>query len=105
MSILKIAIVPVFLTLVAVGLSRQRRRLQIRFVREILARNPAPVDPFRVVVSLSTLPDRIPNLQPTIESVINQTRSPDEIVLALPDTFPIGWLPATSPLILLFAMS
>ena len=85
MSILKIAILPVLLALFVVWLWLKRRRRHIRFVRETLASDPAPVDTFRVVVSLSTLPDRIPNLQPTLESVINQTRPPDEIVLALPD--------------------
>ena len=82
---LKIAILPVLLALSVGWLWLQRRRGHIRFVRETLGSAPAPVDTLRVVVSLSTLPDRIPNLQPTLESVINQTRPPDEIVLALPD--------------------
>jgi len=38
-----------------------------------------------VVASLSTLPDRIGNLEPTITSLLEQTRPPDEIVIAVPD--------------------
>src|SRR5205814_6481884 len=33
---------------------------------------------------LSTLPDRIVNLEPTIRCLLNQTRPPDEIVVAVP---------------------
>jgi GT2 family glycosyltransferase len=39
----------------------------------------------RVIVSLSTVPDRINNLMPTIRSLLKQTRPPDEIVLAIPE--------------------
>lgn len=38
----------------------------------------------RVIVSLSTLPDRIANLGPTLQCLIRQTRPPDEIVIAIP---------------------
>lgn len=38
----------------------------------------------RVVASLTTLPDRIANLQPTLNCLRNQTRPPDEIVIAIP---------------------
>jgi hypothetical protein len=37
-----------------------------------------------MVVSLSTLPDRIGRLRPTLESLLNQSCPPDEIVLAIP---------------------
>jgi hypothetical protein len=59
-------------------------RQQIRFIRATLAagRNG---DNRRVIVSLSTVPDRINNLRPTIESLLKQTRPPDEIVLAIPE--------------------
>jgi hypothetical protein len=39
----------------------------------------------RVIASLSTVPDRINNLKPTIRSLLQQTRPPDEIVLAIPE--------------------
>jgi hypothetical protein len=39
----------------------------------------------RVIASLSTVPDRIGNLEPTIRSLLKQTRPPDEIVLAIPE--------------------
>src|SRR5207249_9893062 len=39
----------------------------------------------RVIVSLSTVPDRINNLTPTIRSLLKQTRPPDETVLAVPE--------------------
>jgi Glycosyl transferase family 2 len=42
----------------------------------------------RVIASLSTVPDRINNLTPTIRSLLRQTRPPDEIVLAIPE-FPV----------------
>ena len=85
MSILKMSILPVLLTLLALLRSLQRRRRQIRFIRETLAKDRAPIDAPRVIVSLSTLPDRIANLEPTLDCLINQTRAPDEIVLALPE--------------------
>ena len=61
--------------------SRQR---QIVFVRQTLARASVPSDR-RIIVSLSTLPDRIANLGPTFDCLLNQTRPPDEIVLAVPE--------------------
>jgi hypothetical protein len=79
------SILPVLLTLLVLLRSRQRRRRQIRFIRETLAKDRAPIDAPRVIVSLSTLPDRIANLEPTLDCLINQTRAPDEIVLALPE--------------------
>jgi hypothetical protein len=61
------------------------RRRQAAFIRELLAekRETGP-ETGRVIVSLSTLPDRILNLRPTLESILNQTRVPDEIVLSVP---------------------
>jgi hypothetical protein len=44
-----------------------------------------PVDNRRVIASLTTVPDRIANLEPTIQSLLKQTRPPDEIVLAIPE--------------------
>jgi Glycosyl transferase family 2 len=62
---------------------RPKRRRQQMFIRTVLtSTNPSPES--RVIVSLSTLPDRIGRLQPTLESLLNQSRPPDEIVLAIP---------------------
>lgn len=60
----------------------RRRRQQVRFVRETLAANRAIDNRHnrRVIVSLSTVPDRINNLSPT-----KQIRPPDEIILAVPE--------------------
>src|SRR5881392_596871 len=60
------------------------RRQQVQFIRETLANSSRSGHP-RVIVSLSTVPDRINNLSPTIRSLLNQTRPPDEIVLAIPE--------------------
>jgi hypothetical protein len=62
----------------------RKRRRQIRFIRETLANGGKSDDP-RVIASLSTVPDRIGNLGPTIRSLFKQTRPPDEIVLAIPE--------------------
>jgi hypothetical protein len=61
----------------------RKRRQQVRFIRKTLAANRT-VETRRVIVSLSTVPDRINNLRPTIRPLLNQTRPPDEIVLAIP---------------------
>jgi hypothetical protein len=61
-----------------------KRRRQIRFIRRTLARSSVTAPRCRVMVALSTLPDRIANLQPTLDCLVNQTRVPDEIVLAVP---------------------
>src|ERR1043166_5905638 len=63
--------------------SRTHRR-QVRFIRETLASSKRSGDR-RVIVSLSTVPERIGNLGPTIRSLLRQTRPPDEIVLAIPE--------------------
>jgi hypothetical protein len=60
------------------------RRRQVRFIRETLANGRGSNDR-RVIASLSTVPDRIGNLGPTIRSLLKQTRPPDEIVLAIPE--------------------
>ena len=60
------------------------RRRQVRFIRETLASGRTSNDR-RVIASLSTVPDRIGNLGPTIRSLLKQTRPPDEIVLAIPE--------------------
>jgi hypothetical protein len=62
----------------------RKRRRQVRFIRETLAANRT-LDNRRVIASLSTVPDRINNLMPTIRSLLKQTRPPDEIVLAVPE--------------------
>ena len=73
----------------ALGLKRLipavgKHRRQVRFIRETLASSGKSDDP-RVIVSLSTVPDRINNLGPTIRALLEQTRPPDEIVLAIPE--------------------
>ena len=60
-------------------------RRQGRFIRETLANGDLAARNHRVIASLSTLPDRINNLKPTIRSLLSQTRPPDEIVLAVPE--------------------
>lgn len=60
------------------------RRRQVRFIRQTLANGRTSNDR-RVIASLSTVPDRIGNLGPTIRSLLKQTRPPDEIVLAIPE--------------------
>src|SRR6266446_831658 len=79
----------VLVILGALGIKRLRprnrkRRRQVRFIRETLAAN-RKFDNRRVIVSLSTVPDRINNLRPTLRSLLKQTRPPDEIVLAIPE--------------------
>jgi|SRR5215208_666320 len=64
--------------------SVRKRRQQVRFIRETLGAKRT-VDNRRVIASLSTVPDRINNLSPTIQSLLKQTRPPDEIVLAIPE--------------------
>ena len=64
--------------------SVRKRRQQVRFIRETLAAKRT-FDNRRVIASLSTVPDRINNLRPTIRSLLKQTRPPDEIVLAIPE--------------------
>ena len=64
------------------GIRKHRR--QVRFIRETLASSKKSGDR-RVIVSLSTVPERIGNLGPTIRSLLKQTRPPDEIVLAIPE--------------------
>jgi hypothetical protein len=79
----------VLLILGVVGVKRllprnRERRRQVRFIRETLVANRTRVNR-RVIASLSTVPDRINNLMPTIRSLLKQTRPPDEIVLAIPE--------------------
>src|SRR5947207_14797105 len=82
-------LISVLLILGAVGVKRllprnRERRRQVRFIRETLAANRT-FDNRRVIASLTTVPDRINNLSPTIQSLLKQTRPPDEIVLAIPE--------------------
>jgi hypothetical protein len=62
---------------------RPKRWPQKKFIQKVLANSRARPNK-RLIVSLSTMPDRIGRLQPTINSLLNQTRPPDEIVLAVP---------------------
>ena len=59
-------------------------RRQARFIRQTLATGRR-ADNNRVIASLTTLPDRIFNLEPTVRCLLNQTRPPDEIVLSIPE--------------------
>src|SRR5437867_783283 len=82
----------VLVILGALGLKRlfpvlrnvRTHRRQVRFIRETLA-NGRRLNDRRVIASLSTVPDRIGNLGPTIRSLLRQTHPPDEIVLAIPE--------------------
>src|SRR5213080_2911614 len=79
----------VVVVLVGLGFRRllpagRKHRQQVRFIRETLAANRT-FDNRRIIASLSTVPDRINNLRPTIRSLLKQTRPPDEIVLAIPE--------------------
>src|SRR5438477_12500410 len=79
----------VFVILGALGIKRllprnRKRRRQVRFIRETLAGNRT-FDNQRVIVSLSTVPDRINSLTRTIRSLLKQTRPPEEVVLAVPE--------------------
>ena len=61
-----------------------KRWRQKAFVRKLLANSVVASDQ-RIIVALSTLPDRIARLRPTIDSLLKQSRPPDEIVLAIPN--------------------
>jgi hypothetical protein len=61
-----------------------KRRRQVRFIRETLA-SDTKLDDRHIIASLSTVPERIGNLGPTIRSLLRQTRPPNEIVLAIPE--------------------
>src|SRR5262249_27525296 len=82
----------VLVILGALGLKRlfpffrnlRTRRQQVRFIRKTLARGER-LNHRRVIASLTTVPARIDNLEPTIRSLLKQTRPPDEIVLAVPE--------------------
>ncbi|MDQ6911663.1 MAG: glycosyltransferase family 2 protein [Verrucomicrobiota bacterium] len=54
------------------------------FIRKTLAASPHAKNR-RLIVSFSTLPDRIANLRPILECMLGQTRPPDEIFLAIPN--------------------
>lgn len=62
---------------------RNACRGQVVFIRETLAASHLPGNR-RIIVSLSTLPDRVGNLRPTLNCLLGQTRPPDEIVIAIP---------------------
>jgi Glycosyl transferase family 2 len=60
------------------------RRRQARFIRETLSHESKLHASQRMIAALSTLPDRIDNLEPTIQCLLNQTRPLDEIIIAVP---------------------
>src|SRR5207237_542955 len=77
----------VFASLAALGLKLllpilRKRRRQVQFIRETL-RGAGRSEDRRVIISLSTVPNRINNLRPTIRSLLQQTRPSDEVVLAV----------------------
>jgi glycosyl transferase family 2 len=79
----------VIVILSALGLRRllpviRKHRGQVRFIRETLT-SSRESNGRRVIASLSTVPERIGNLGPTIRSLLRQTRPPDEIVVAVPE--------------------
>ena len=76
-------LIPVLVALLGGFRSWQKQRRQVRFIRETLTNGS--IDQRRVIASLSTLPDRIDNLEPTIRCLLEQTRPPDEIVIAVPN--------------------
>src|ERR1700730_8091427 len=78
-------LIPVLVMLLVFLRLSQNRRRQGRFIRKKLADKQKPIDNRRVIASLSTLPDRIGNLEPTIRCLLEQTRPPDEIVIAIPE--------------------
>ena len=59
-------------------------RRQAKFIGQLLSRD-SPTRDCRVIASLSTLPERICNLEPTLRCLVEQTRPPDEIVLTVPE--------------------
>src|SRR5207245_11256191 len=59
-------------------------RRQARFIRQTLATGRRAANN-RVIASLTTLPDRIFNLEPTTHCLLNQTPPPDELVLSIPE--------------------
>ncbi len=61
----------------------RRQREQRAFIQSVLTTSEADRAK-RLIVSFSTLPDRIQQLGPTMRCLLEQTRPPDEIVLALP---------------------
>ncbi len=63
---------------------KRESALQVLFIRETLAAAP-PWQPPRIIVSLTTLPDRIAQLGPTLDCLLQQTRPADEIVIAIPE--------------------
>jgi hypothetical protein len=64
---------------------QKRRRQQMKFIQQKLRAVDNATPDRRVIVSLSTLPDRIQNLEPTIRCLLRQTRPPDEIIIAVPE--------------------
>ena len=80
-----VSLIAVVIVVIVLLRSLQKRRGQVRFIRKKLADNQRPMDERRVIASLSTLPDRIASLGPTIDCLLQQTHPPDEIVIAIPD--------------------
>ena len=62
----------------------RKQRQQARFIREMLTAE-RPFDNRLVIASLTTVLDRIDNLEPMIRSLLKETHPPNEIVLAVPE--------------------
>src|SRR5712691_7403886 len=84
MSVTVVAAVTISAVIGLLAYSLLWRRRQAQFIRQLLS-NARPSRDRRVIASLSTLPDRIYNLEPTLRCLLKQTRPPDEIVLAVPE--------------------
>lgn len=80
LSLLGVAALSAGLPLIRFLGQRWRQRA---FIKTILSASP-PRKERRLIVSFSTLPGRINRLEPTIQSLLKQTRPPDEIVIAIP---------------------
>lgn len=85
--LLWLLLVVVLVALSALLWSVFRRAARVRFINNLLRHDRHRARPIqrRVIAALSTLPDRIGNLDPTIQCLIRQTRPPDEIVIAVPE--------------------
>jgi hypothetical protein len=80
------------------GLGRiYRMRRQARFIHKLLSVSPSLAQRPRTIVSLTTLPDRIVNLRPTLQCLLAQTLLPDEIIIAVPDVSVRQGRPYTIP--------
>jgi hypothetical protein len=82
---LLLLLIPVFAGLILMLRARLRRNAQAGFIRKTLESVPLPQTNQRIIACLSTLPDRIFHLERTIGCLLQQTRLPDEIIIAVPE--------------------